>query len=103
MTDKARSYVRTLWPVLIGHLAAWLADRLGVLGVDSTTAALLVGSIATMLVYGLGRELERVKRPDRIGTFARAVGRLLLSVGVDTGQPIYAGPVHRAASAPRVR
>lgn len=92
MTDKARSYVRTLWPVLLGHLAAWLADRLGVLGVDSATAALLVGTIASMLVYAAGRELERVKRSGRVGDAARWLGRLLLSLGLDTGQPVYGGP-----------
>jgi hypothetical protein len=92
MTDKARSYVRTLWPVLLGHVAAWLADRLGVLGMDSATAVLLVGSVATALVYVLGRELERVKRTGRLGDVARWSGRFLLSLGLDVGQPIYASP-----------
>jgi hypothetical protein len=91
MTDKARSYVRTLWPVLLGHLAAWAVVQLAPFGVEVNSAQVVtvLGFVLAGLVYVAGRELERVSGSGRIATGARWAGRFLLSLGLDIGQPLY--------------
>jgi hypothetical protein len=91
VTDKARSYVRTLWPVLLGHLAAWIVVKTTPFGfhVDTAQTVTIIGFVLAALVYGLGRELERTAGSGRAAAGARWVGRFLLSLGLDVGQPLY--------------
>lgn len=91
MTDKAKAWIRTLWPVLIGHLAVWLMIALGLLHipVDSGFAAELAGFLAGGFVYVAGYELERVRGSGRLARSVRWLGRFLLSLGVSTGRPTY--------------
>src|SRR5690606_42062634 len=61
MPDRLAAYVRTYWPMVLGHvataLAAWLGTRLGV-SVDSVVAYELIALTASAGVYALGRWLE---------------------------------------------
>lgn len=86
MTDKAKSAIRTAWPMLLGHLAAWLVASAAPLGIeiDSVFAAEALGWALGTLVYLAGRFLERRDWPVN-----RAAGRFLLSLGFDLGQPLY--------------
>lgn len=91
MTDKAKAYLRTLWPLLIGHVAAWIVIGSGLLHVpvDPALAAELAGFLLGGFVYVAGYELERVKGAGWLARSARAVGRFLISLGVDVGRPTY--------------
>jgi hypothetical protein len=102
MSDRCAAWIRTMWPLLLGAFAArilaqsWAVDvvdllaRLGVRVTEvSLTAALSV--VAAAAVYGLGGWLERRAGVGRVAVLARAVGRFLISIGLPTGQPTYAG------------
>lgn len=99
--------VRTVWPMLLGYLAArllvfgapvatWLHDVLGVEVTEPQVAAGL-GVVLGWGIYEVGRWLERRVGVGRLAQLARLAGRLLLSVGLTTGQPVYALPGQRVA------
>lgn len=95
MSDRLAAYVRTYWPLLLGHLAAlltaWIATRLGVTIDDALVyEALALGLSAA--VYAAGRVLEDVAGDSTPARAARLAGRWLLSLGLDTGQPVYGHP-----------
>lgn len=56
MTDYGRSLIRTIVPLLVGSLVAWLATR----GIEVDRAAILpaVDAIFTAVYYGVVRFLE---------------------------------------------
>lgn len=88
MSDRAASYIRTMWPIILGHAAAilvtFLATKFGV-HVDGALAFEAVGMVASALVYWLGRNLENSSI-----TLLRGVGHFILSLGLATAQPTYA-------------
>lgn len=87
MSDRSASYIRTMWPLFLGHLAALLvafaADRFGV-HLNDALAFEFVGFAASALVYLLGRKLEN----SRV-TVLRGAGHFILSLGLATTQPTY--------------
>ncbi|NUT31518.1 MAG: hypothetical protein HOV79_00435 [Hamadaea sp.] len=98
MSDQLASYVRTLWPTLVGIvtgvIVAALAKHLGI-EIDSTVAMGATSAVMIALVYGLGRWLEMRRSP-----LARSAGRWLLSLGLRVGPPTYqdrpgSGPLGR--------
>lgn len=91
MTDKARAYVRTVWPMLLGHLVAWVVAGLAPFGlvVDSAVAFEALGFVSAVLVYVAGYELERFPGPSRAAQVARSAGRFLISLGLPIGRPEY--------------
>lgn len=64
--DKFMSYVRTFWPLILGHLAA--------------------------LLYAAARWLEHRTGDTLPARAARFVGQLLLSLGLPAGPPSYTTP-----------
>src|SRR5690606_11849695 len=96
MPDRLAAYVRTYWPMVLGHvataLAAWLGGRPGV-SVDSVAAYELIALTASAGVYALGRWLETRAGDGVWPRVARAAGRWLLALGLHTGQPTYR-PAH---------
>ena len=88
MSDRAASYIRTMWPIVLGHAAAllvtYLATKFGI-HVDGALAFEAVGMVASALVYWLGRNLEN----SRI-ELLRGAGHFILSLGLATTQPTYA-------------
>jgi len=95
MPDRLAQYVRTYWPLAIGHLAAvvtaWLAAHLG-LTVDSLVVYELLALALTAAVYAAGDWLSRRDGDGALARLARVVGRWLLSLGLDTGRPVYVRP-----------
>jgi hypothetical protein len=100
VSDRLAALIRTAWPTLVGYVAAWafahgtpalawLADA----GITVTEAQLVAwtGWIAGVAVYSLARWLERRPGEGRWACLARFAGRWLLSVGIPTGRPVYAG------------
>ncbi|OKI47244.1 hypothetical protein [Micromonospora sp. CB01531] len=105
MPDKWSARIRTAWPMLLGYLAArllvigapvatWLHDTFG-LEVTEPQIAAALGIILGFAIYEAGRWLERRAGEGRPSKVARFVGRLLLSLGLSTGQPVYALPGQR--------
>lgn len=99
VTDRIAARLRTLWPMLIGHVAA-LAVVHGAPVLDvvetatgyrptATSVTLLVGLVAGYGIYEGGRWLEARRGPGRLAQAARGAGRFLLSLGVPTGTPTY--------------
>jgi hypothetical protein len=100
MSDRLVARLRTVWPMFVGHVAAWLlvlfspvVDWLASkdLNVSHETAAVGVGLVLGWVAWEFGTKLERVKGDGWLARRARGVGRLLLTVGKDTGQPTYKG------------
>jgi len=105
MSDVLAARIRTLWPMLLGYLAArllvigaplaaWLHDVTG-LEVTEPQVAAALGIVLGYLIYEAGRWLERRAGEGRVAEVARLAGRLLLSLGLSTGQPVYALPGQR--------
>ncbi|GGN96209.1 hypothetical protein GCM10010112_87260 [Actinoplanes lobatus] len=99
ITDRLAARLRTLWPMVVGHLAALaLIHGAPVLNaVESATGyrptateiTLALGLTLGYLVYETGRALEQVTGDGGPARFARVAGRFLLSLGVPTGRPAY--------------
>jgi hypothetical protein len=99
ITDQLAARLRTLWPMVLGHLVALIAIRgAGVLDVvESATGyrpsaielTLALGVVLGYGVYEAGRALEKVDGTNGPATFARGLGTFLLSLGVPTGTPAY--------------
>lgn len=100
LPDRLAAWIRTIWPMLLGSLAAWLlgqawapaiVDRLAAIGVHVDQVALvhILGLLLGAAVYTAGRWLEHRTGPGRRGRYARTLGRFLLSIGLPTGQPRY--------------
>lgn len=94
LSDRAAAYVRTLWPLLLGHLTTWALLQVETLGIPAHDALVveLVAVLATAAVYTAGRGLESVGGDRWYARLARGAGRFLLSLGLDTGQPVYGMP-----------
>jgi len=90
LSDRAASYIRTIWPIFVGHVAALLvtaiAARFG-LHIDNAIAFEAVGFAASALIYWAGRNLETSKVP-----MLQAVGHLILTMGIATTPPTYQAP-----------
>lgn len=92
MSDQIAARIRTWWPLVIGHaatlLALWLVHVLGltptISGALEAILAEVLGMVASALVWELGRRLEKSPNP----TLA-AVGRWLISAGLQIGPPVY--------------
>lgn len=106
MSDQVRAWVRTVWPMLLGQLAVWLlgqswapavVDWAGGLGVEVTQERVVaaLGLVLGAAIYSGGRWLERRTGTGRWARWARVVGRLVLALGIPTGQPVYAGQGQR--------
>jgi hypothetical protein len=95
VSDRLAAYVRTYWPLLIGHLTAYavaaVADRFGVV-IDSLIVYEFLAVGLTGLVYAVGRWLEGRTGESWLAVAARVIARWLLSLGLDTGQPTYGLP-----------
>ncbi|QOC89889.1 hypothetical protein [Micromonospora craniellae] len=95
MSDRLTAYVRTYWPLALGHLTAaivaFVATRFGVV-IDSIVVYEIIAVVLTGLVYATGKTLEERTGDGRLARVARALGRILLSFGLDTGQPTYGQP-----------
>ncbi|MEW2383395.1 hypothetical protein AB0873_15070 [Micromonospora sp. NPDC047707] len=95
MSDRLAAYVRTCWPLLIGHLTAlavaYVAARWGIT-IDSLIVYEILAVVLTGVVYAAGRWLEDRTGDSVFAVAARALARWLLSLGLDTGQPIYGLP-----------
>lgn len=98
MSDRWASYIRTWWPLFLGHVAAllvaFLATKLG-FQLDGALAFEIVGFAASALIYWLGRKLENAE-----AGWAKALGKFILSLGLSTGQPTYAPSVNYRDDAP---
>lgn len=98
--DQAKSFIRTMWPVVVGYLAGllvtWAGHSMGVT-IDSNVAFGIVTTVLVGIIYGGGRWLETRRSP-----FAQHLGRVLLSFGLDLGQPTYK-PAPPAADPPYFR
>jgi hypothetical protein len=109
VSDLLAARLRTAWPLLLGWLAAWLVTTAApvvtwirdVLGVEVTQAQISagLGVLLAWLIWEAGRWLERRTGTSRLATAARIVGRLLLSLGLHTGQPVYGLPPARTQTA----
>jgi len=101
MSDGLKSHLRTYWPVLLGYVSAAVvaagASKLG-LTISGETAYLVTGAVMTAVVYSLGRWLETRDAP-----VLRGIGRFLLSLGLDVGQPTYDPPRSTLSAPPRLR
>lgn len=101
VSDRFAAYVRTYWPLLLGHLAAvltaWLATRAGV-RVDEAWVYELLALGLSAAVYAAGRWLEDRPGDGAAAQAARLAGRWLLALGLDTGKPTYGLPPARTES-----
>ncbi|MEV7263962.1 hypothetical protein AB0N38_10465 [Micromonospora aurantiaca] len=106
--DWLAARIRTAWPMLLGYLAVqllqlgapvagWLHSALGITLTAQQVAAVL-GLVLGYGIYEAGRWLEARSGPGQLSRVARAAGRLLLSLGLDTGQPVYGLPPARTES-----
>lgn len=88
--DQLKAFVRTVWPGIVAQVAAlivtYLSDKVGI-EVDSKLVFAVVAVLLLAAVYGLGRWLEQ--QPN---AYAAGVGRWLVSLGMDLGQPTYVKP-----------
>lgn len=95
MSNRLAAYIRTYWPLLIGHLTAlvvaYVATRFGFV-LDSLIVYEILAVVLTGAVYAAGRWLENRGGDGALAVAARAVARWLLALGLDTGQPVYVQP-----------
>lgn len=102
LSDRFAARVRTAWPMLLGYLASrllvigapvadWTHATLG-LEVTEPQIAAALGIVLGYLIYEGGRWMERRRGAGQLAQAARIVGRLLLSLGLPTGQPVYVRP-----------
>lgn len=85
--DQLKAFIRTMWPVIVGGLTGllvtWIGDKIGI-EVDSNVVMVAVTTVLVGIIYGLGRWLEK-----RDNAFLAGLGRWLVSLGMDLGQPTY--------------
>lgn len=96
MSDATRAFIRTIWPMILGALAAMLvtaAARWLGYDLDSGLALSLVTVAAGAVIYKLGHVLERSDV-----ALLRGIGHFLLSLGADLGQPVYIKPDPESSS-----
>lgn len=87
MSDALAARLRTVWPLALGHVAAFLGAwlfRLTGVEIDSVLILEGVSLAASWGVWEAGRYLEARANP-----IAKAVGRWLISAGKDVGAPTY--------------
>lgn len=86
-SDVLRSHIRTWVPIGVGFLATilvdWVARKFGI-RIEGELAYSMLYAGTTAAVYSLGRWLE-----TRRWAPARGMGRMLLSLGLNVGQPVY--------------
>jgi hypothetical protein len=94
LNNAAKSYLRTLWPVALGWTATVITLTAGKVGLPISEGLALgaAGYILTAAPYVLARLLERVKGERWHHRLSRWAARWVLSVGMDTGQPVYRKP-----------
>jgi hypothetical protein len=107
MPDRIAGYVRTIWPLVLGHLAAflaaWVGARVGIT-VDATWVYELLAVALVTVIYAGGRWLEVRPGTSTPARVARAVGHWVLSLGLPTGPPSYpltTGPPPASPVVPR--
>lgn len=88
--DSLKAMIRTVWPGIVAWIAAQivtaLSARAGV-DVDGTAVGAVVFAVLLAVIYGAGRWLEA-----RDNAIAAGLGRWLVSLGMDLGQPTYVKP-----------
>jgi len=87
VSDQLAARLRTVWPLLLGHAAAWLAAlilRHTGLQLDSALVLEALSFAASWAIWEAGTWLE--KRPNPV---AQVVGRWLVSAGQVIGPPTY--------------
>lgn len=92
MSDTLAARIRTVWPILLGHVAAWAgAFAIHKLGFSPDLSAMVelaavevVSALASWAVWEAGRWLERRPNPVLSG-----IGRWLISAGRHIGPPTY--------------
>ena len=98
LQDQIAARMRTAVPLLLGHaaagLVAYVAARTGV-ELDSVAVYEGLALMLSLVVYEAGRRLEVRRSP-----LLRFAGRVLLSLGVEFGPPVYpaAGGEHRSTA-----
>jgi hypothetical protein len=96
MSDTLAARIRTAWPLLLGHVAAFLVAwvlRLTGVEIEVGLALEAVSFAASWAIWELGRRLEA-----STSQIAQTIGRWLLSAGKDIGAPIYGQPPQETAS-----
>lgn len=85
--DQLKAFVRTIWPAIVAQIAAlivtYLGDKMGI-EVNSNAVFGVVTVVLLAAIYGAGRWLEK-----RDNAYAAGLGRWLVSLGMDLGQPTY--------------
>ncbi|MBO0869378.1 MAG: hypothetical protein J2P15_12505 [Micromonosporaceae bacterium] len=100
LSDAAKARIRTLWPYLIGAVAAWLVAHIPALHIDSVTAAVVVGWVLGTAVYEGGKWLTGRTGTTTGAKTARVVGRWLLSLGLPIPAATYPTPAPATPSQP---
>ena len=100
MPDQVTSWIRTVWPGVVAYVTAllvtWIGQHVGIT-VNTNVVFGLVSLALLGIVYGFGRWLEGRSSPA-----AQRLGRGLLSLGLDLGQPTYKPPTPDSAGAHRL-
>lgn len=95
MSDKAISYVRTYWLIIVGHITtfvvAWILERFGI-KIDSLLVFEAVNAVLMGLIYAAGKWLENLKGSGWFSVLGRTLGHWLMSAGKNLGQPSYNPP-----------
>ncbi|WP_018219151.1 hypothetical protein [Salinispora vitiensis] len=95
VSDRAAAYIRTVWPMALGHVAAlvaaYLAARSGI-RMDETWLIEVMALAAGAAIYAAGRWLEQRTGTSGVARSARWLGRWVLSIGIHTGTPVYVPP-----------
>ncbi len=91
VNDQVTALLRTLWPMLVGHLLAWLLVGTGALGldVDPVWAQQTSGWVVSGVVYVAGRWLEGRTGDRWWSRLGRWAGAMLLG---SRTQPTYQRP-----------
>lgn len=92
MSDELKARLRTVWPLLLGHVAAYLVAwilRLTGVQVDSWIVVEALSLAASWGIWEAGTWLEKRTNP-----VAQTVGRWLVSAGQVVGPPTYPPPAN---------
>jgi hypothetical protein len=87
MSDQLAARIRTVWPLVLGHVAAvivaWVFAKTGV-QLDGVVVLELLSFVASWLIWEAGTWLQVQANPVLQGA-----GRWLVAAGQDIGKPTY--------------
>jgi hypothetical protein len=87
LDDKIKARIRTVWPILLGHVATFAVAmilRLSGIEVDSAVIIELTSALASWGIWEAGRRLETSGNK-----YLAPLGRWLISAGREIAQPNY--------------